>query len=179
MNVDYVALIAWLIAAVGGLYLLITWLVCGGIRQQRPRATSFPALLIFAHFLLAAAGLGTWIVYVLTERDDLAWVAFGILLLVILLGSTMFARWGGTDQPNVAAGASKPEAAGSGAPPRGTTARTPVADRQSRATIATASKRTESPAESHFPIVVVAGHGAFAAATLILVLLAALGVGGS
>src|SRR6266536_481150 len=55
MNVDFVALIAWLIAAVGGLYLLITWLVCGGIRQQRPRATSFPALLIFAHFLLAAA----------------------------------------------------------------------------------------------------------------------------
>jgi uncharacterized membrane protein YqaE (UPF0057 family) len=31
----------------------------------------------------------------------------------------------------------------------------------------------------HFPVAVVAGHGLFAAATLILVLLTALGVGGS
>jgi manganese efflux pump family protein len=35
------------------------------------------------------------------------------------------------------------------------------------------------PAEQHFPVPLVTGHGAIAATTLVLVLLAALGVGGS
>jgi hypothetical protein len=35
------------------------------------------------------------------------------------------------------------------------------------------------PAEQHFPVPLVAGHGAIAATTLVLVLLAAAGVGGS
>jgi hypothetical protein len=36
-----------------------------------------------------------------------------------------------------------------------------------------------SPAEGHFPVPVVAGHGLFAVVTVVLVLLTALGVGGS
>ncbi|SCF01265.1 hypothetical protein GA0074695_2861 [Micromonospora viridifaciens] len=39
--------------------------------------------------------------------------------------------------------------------------------------------RRSGTAESRFPVPVVIGHGLFAAATLVLVLLAALGVGGS
>ncbi|OKI44861.1 hypothetical protein [Micromonospora sp. CB01531] len=39
--------------------------------------------------------------------------------------------------------------------------------------------RRAGTAESRFPVPVVVGHGLFAAATLVLVLLAALGVGGS
>lgn len=39
--------------------------------------------------------------------------------------------------------------------------------------------RRAGTAESHFPVPVVVGHGLFAATTLVLVLLAALGVGGS
>jgi len=35
------------------------------------------------------------------------------------------------------------------------------------------------PAERHFPVAVVAGHGVLAVATVVLVLLTALGVGGS
>jgi len=35
------------------------------------------------------------------------------------------------------------------------------------------------PLEQHFPVPLVAGHGAMAATTLVLVLLAAAGVGGS
>jgi hypothetical protein len=37
----------------------------------------------------------------------------------------------------------------------------------------------DGPAERHFPVPVVAGHGLFAATTLVLVLLTALGIGGS
>lgn len=39
--------------------------------------------------------------------------------------------------------------------------------------------RRTATAESHFPVPVVVGHGLFAATTLVLALLAALGVGGS
>ena len=37
----------------------------------------------------------------------------------------------------------------------------------------------DAPAERHFPVAVVGGHGLFAFATLVLVLLTALEVGGS
>jgi len=40
-------------------------------------------------------------------------------------------------------------------------------------------KRDNAPAEQKFPVAIVAGHGLLAATTLVLVLLAAAGVGGS
>jgi hypothetical protein len=87
------ALITWLITALGGFYLLGTWLSRGGIRQQQARTSRFPAPVIFGHFLLAAAGLIVWIVYVAAHAKALAWAAFVILLPVALLGFTMFFRW--------------------------------------------------------------------------------------
>jgi archaellum biogenesis protein FlaJ (TadC family) len=42
-----------------------------------------------------------------------------------------------------------------------------------------AAATTDTPAEQHFPIAIVGLHGLLAAATLVLVLLAAAGVGGS
>jgi hypothetical protein len=42
-----------------------------------------------------------------------------------------------------------------------------------------ASVRAETPAEGHFPVPVVLGHGVLAGATLTLVLLSVLGLGGS
>ncbi|MEU1998053.1 hypothetical protein ABZ511_26730 [Nocardia gamkensis] len=44
---------------------------------------------------------------------------------------------------------------------------------------ARADVEAPEPAERHFPIAVVGGHGVFAVATVVLVLLTALGVGGS
>jgi hypothetical protein len=89
--------------------------------------------MVFTHFMLAAAGLVVWIIYVVIDSDPLTWVAFVLLLPTALLGFAMFARWLG-------------------------------------------SRRTSAP-ESGFPMAVVLGHGAFAATTLVLVLLAALGIG--
>src|SRR5919206_3475307 len=87
------ALIAWVLTAGGGFVLLGRWIAAGGLRQQADRATRFPAGLVFGHFALAAAGLVLWIVYLLLDADPLTWVALAVLVLVALLGFTMFSRW--------------------------------------------------------------------------------------
>jgi hypothetical protein len=148
------ALIAWLLTALGGAYLLRTWLARGGVRQQQTKTTRFPAPVIFGHFLLAAAGLVVWIIYVIADTKALAWAAFVILLPVALLGFVMLARWIPVHRARGAA--STVRAAGPG------TAQEPAV-----------------PAERDFPVAVVIGHGVLAVVTLVLVLLTALGAGGS
>jgi hypothetical protein len=81
------------VTALGGFVLLGTWLGRGGMRQREAGASRFPPGLIFGHFLLAAAGLVLWIVYLATDTEALSWVAFAMLLVVALLGFTMAARW--------------------------------------------------------------------------------------
>ncbi|MGW7099633.1 hypothetical protein [Streptomyces sp. NPDC054838] len=87
---DIAALITWVITALGGFYMLGTWLSRGGGRGGSSR---LPVPVVFGHFALAAIGLVVWIVYVVSDKDALAWTAFGLLLPVALLGFTMFARW--------------------------------------------------------------------------------------
>jgi hypothetical protein len=141
------ALIAWIVTAAGGFYLLATWVAKGGHRQQAG-ASNFPPALIFGHFALAAVGLILWIIYVITKTKGLAWTAFGLLVLIALLGFTMLIRWLPTYRGRTA------------------TANLPDAITGSR------------PAEGHFPVAAVAGHGLLAVTTVVLVLLAAAGVGG-
>ncbi|MFE1950488.1 hypothetical protein ACFW9D_08485 [Streptomyces sp. NPDC059524] len=143
---DIAALIAWLVTALGGFYMLGTWIQRGGLRQQQSGTSRLPAPVVFGHFALAAIGLVVWIAYVVADKDALAWTAFGLLLPVALLGFVMLARW----IPVYRARA---------------TAHGPATD--------------EAPAERHFPVAVVLAHGLFAVVTLVLVLLTALGVGGS
>jgi hypothetical protein len=143
---EWAALIAWIVTAGGGLVLLTIWLRRGGMRQRQDGGNRIRPPLILSHFLLAAAGLVVWIVYVAADKDALAWIAFAILVVVAALGLTMFAIWARRRQ-----------------------ARAPVAD--------TAAPGV--PAEQHFPVAVVALHGLLAVTTVVLVLLTALGVGGS
>jgi hypothetical protein len=150
--VDIAALILWILTAAGGFYLLATWVAKGGPRRQPAGASRFPPGLIFGHFGLAAAGLIVWIIYVAVDKTAIAWVAFAVLAVVALLGFTMFARWVPTY-------------------------RTYHGGRV-RATVASVSE-AGGPAERHFPVPLVAGHGLLAATTLVLALLAALNVGGS
>ncbi|MBL1108596.1 hypothetical protein JK361_29105 [Streptomyces sp. 5-8] len=147
---DIAALITWVITALGGFYMLGTWIQRGGIRQQQTGTSRLPAPVVFGHFALAAIGLVVWISYVVADRSALAWTAFGLLLPVALLGFVMLARWIPVHRDRTTAGA----AAGPGA--EGTV-----------------------PAERHFPVPVVLAHGLLAVATLVLVLLTALGIGGS
>jgi hypothetical protein len=88
---DIAALIAWLVTALGGFVLLGRWVAGGGHRAGS--GTRLAPGLVFGHFVLAAAGLVLWIVYLVTNTAALAWTAFVVLLPVALLGFTMFARW--------------------------------------------------------------------------------------
>lgn len=143
------ALVTWIITALGGFYMLATWISKGGHRQ--PSSSHFPPAVIFGHFGLAAGGLIVWIIYLVTDSDALKWIAFIILLVVALLGFTMLAKWLPTYRSHA----------------RSTT----------DTTTAHAAPTQTAPAESHFPIAVVTGHGIFAVITLVLVLLSALEVG--
>jgi hypothetical protein len=104
--------------------------------------------LILGHFGLAATGLVLWIIYVASDSGALAWIAFVLLLLVAALGFTMFAIW--LRQRNA------------GAPAAGTTGTTAA---------------SSGAAEQRFPVPIVGAHGLLAATTLVLVFLAAVGVG--
>jgi uncharacterized membrane-anchored protein len=163
--VDVVALILWILTAGGGFVLLATWISKGGARRDGA-GSNFPQPLIFGHFLLAAIGLVLWIAYVATDNDTTGWIAFVLLAVVALLGFTMFARWLPTYRATRSAGAGSQPSATAGAGTSG---------------VATSTTTTsvQAPAERHFPVPIVVGHGLLAATTLVLVLLTMLGVGGS
>ena len=143
----WAALIAWVLTAGGGFVLLTIWLARGGMQQGREGGSRIRPPLILRHFLLAASGLVVWIVYLVKDKDVLAWIAFAILAVVALLGWTMFAIWYQRRQRGAVEGAAM--GAGGG------------------------------PAEQHFPVPIVALHGALAVTTVVLVFLTAIGVGGS
>lgn len=148
---EWAALIAWVVTAGGGFVLLSIWLSRGGMRQQREAGNRIRPPLIFSHFGLAATGLVLWIIYIATDSDALAWIAFAVLIPVALLGFAMFAIW---LQRRQARGAAAP-AGGPAAEPAG------------------------EPAEQHFPVSIVTLHGLLAVTTVVLVFLTAVGVGES
>lgn len=147
----WAALIVWVITALGGFGLLAIWLQRGGIQQADQPGRRIRPPLIFTHLVLAASGLVVWIIYLASGTRALAWVAFAVLLVVASLGFGMLALW---LQRRQAAPALE------GAP-------------------GTGALEGSTPAEQHFPVPIVAVHGLVAAITLVLVLLAALKVGGS
>jgi hypothetical protein len=90
---DWAALITWVLTAGGGFVLLSIWLARGGMRQAHEAGNRIRPPLIMSHFLLAAGGLVLWIIYLVDDSSTLAWIAFGLLLVVAVLGFTMFAIW--------------------------------------------------------------------------------------
>jgi hypothetical protein len=90
---EWAALITWVLTAGGGFVLLAIWLSRGGMSQTAEGGNRIRPPLIMSHFLLAAAGLVLWIVYLANDSTTLAWIAFAALLVVALLGFTMFAIW--------------------------------------------------------------------------------------
>src|SRR3954449_12522403 len=68
------------------------WLERGGMRQARhPHSVHAGRLAI--HAGLAVSGLLLWVVYVITDSHTLAWVSFGVLVGVGVLGATAFRIW--------------------------------------------------------------------------------------
>jgi len=90
---EWIALVAWILTAGGGFVLLSIWVARGGMQSAREAGSRIRPPLILTHFGLAALGLVLWIIYVATDSDALAWIAFVLLLVVAALGFTMFAIW--------------------------------------------------------------------------------------
>jgi hypothetical protein len=147
------ALITWIITAGFGSFMLIRWATRGGLRQVPGAGTNFPRVRVFAHFGLAAAGLIVWIIYLVTGNTLWAWIAVADLILVALLGGLLVRQW----------------------------------TKDGRAAMASAARSDAAPpatgavdlAEQHIPRPPVVLHGVFAVSTVILVLLSAIGIGGS
>ncbi|MBM0238162.1 hypothetical protein JNW88_15175 [Micromonospora sp. ATA32] len=92
------ALVTWLVTAVIGFTMLGMWVARGGLRGVGEGAGAKPASrfapgLVFGHFLLAAAGLVVWIIYLVVDVEALTWLAFGLLVVVAILGDVLFVRW--------------------------------------------------------------------------------------
>jgi hypothetical protein len=131
---QWAALVAWIVTALGGLVLALHWARHGGLAQREGLRTARLA----THLGLAVLGLVLWIAYIGTDASVIAWLGVGLLLAVALVGVSML-----------------------------------LISLRGRTT----TVRTEAPAEGVLPLPLVILHGALATTTLVLVTLAALGVG--
>jgi hypothetical protein len=147
-----IALITWITAAAGGLYLVSIWLIEYDKEFQATAATRLPPVVLVSHVTLAGGGLLIWIGYLVFDSNNLVWISVLALLLAATLGLTMAVRWVGVYRETRVL---RLQAAVDGRP------------------------IGVGPPERNFPLPVVIGHGVFAVATITLVLLTALGVGGS
>jgi hypothetical protein len=87
------ALFTWMGTVLGGLVLLVIWLMEYDRDFQTTAATRLPVPVISAHALLGVGGLLVWGFYLVTDEDPLAWVTVAGLGVVALLGLVMAARW--------------------------------------------------------------------------------------
>jgi hypothetical protein len=149
------ALITWIITAGFGSFMLIRWATRGGLRQVPGAGTNFPRVRVFAHFGLAAAGLIVWIIYLVTGNTLWAWIAVADLILVALLGGLLVRQWTKDGRAAMASAA------------------------RSDAPTSPSAGSAVVLAEQHIPRPPVVLHGVFAVSTVILVLLSAIGIGGS
>jgi hypothetical protein len=176
------ALVAWLVTATAGSYLLAGWLRNGGLRRGRggSRTGGLPPVIILGHFGVAVTGLGLWIAFMASDLTALAWTAAALLLPTAGLGMATLV----TALPEPAESASPPSAAGPG--PAGPQSAGPESAGPESAgpgpagpdpgRLAARIAATAAPARVRMPVTVIALHGVLATATMLLVLLAAIGV---
>jgi hypothetical protein len=163
-----IALITWITAAAGGLYLLSIWLIEYDKEFQSTAATRLPPAVLISHATLAGGGLIIWAGYLVFDIDNLVWVSALVLLVAATLGSFMASRWVGVyrETRHIRLAAAEQEAVMSSG---GTSRHVATLTRPARI----------GPPERNFPLPVVIAHGGFAFATIAMVLLIAFGVGGS
>jgi len=178
------ALIAWLVTAGSGAYVLGSWIAGGGTLRRRAggAGTGSPPALLLGHFGLALCGLALWAAYLVTGWAALAWAAVGVLLPVAGLGMATLVN----GLPGRRAATSQGHSGGTG-PGGSDTVPGDAAGKQmagAPGSTRTATIGASSPAKADAGAVpvrarlsplVVAVHGALAVTTIILVLLAALG----
>jgi hypothetical protein len=165
------ALVAWLVAATSGGYVLKSWMAHGGtlrrgVASSGADSVGVPPIVIIGHFCMALSGLVVWVAYLITGWSALAWAAVAVLLPVAGLGmSTLFVGLPGRRAEAVAATGGAE--GGTGAGSAGTSA--------AQATLVGARETGTVSVQARLSPLIVFGHGALAVTTMALVLLAALG----
>ena len=117
------ALIAWLLTASIGGYMLRTWVARGGLRHQRATGVGVPPGVVFGHGGAALTGLTVWISYVSSGWHPLAWVGVALAGSAICLGICTVTLWtpypvlpelgaGGHGEPDLRAAGAAGAAAG-------------------------------------------------------------------
>ena len=87
------ALVAWVLTASIGVYMLRTWVVRGGLRRQRATGVGVPPAVVFGHASAALAGLAIWAGFVKTKWDPLAWIGVALITGAIALGVCTVTLW--------------------------------------------------------------------------------------
>jgi hypothetical protein len=150
LSVRFAALAAWLATAVPGGYMLSAWLTRAG-RRRVIRKPGTPSAVAIGHAGLAITGLAMWIAFTVTDAAALAWADVGLTWVIAGLGmATLLAA-----SPEQRVITSSPQAA---------------------ALVGVAEAST-APFPTRAPVIVIALHGTLATLTILLVLLATVGVG--
>jgi hypothetical protein len=87
------ALVAWLLTAGIGGYMLRTWVARGGLRRQRATGVGVPPGVVFGHASAALTGLTVWIGYLVTGWRPLAWLGVTLVCTAICLGICTVTLW--------------------------------------------------------------------------------------
>src|ERR1700729_1835492 len=87
------ALIAWLLTAGIGGYMLRTWVARGGLRRQRATGVGVPPGVVFGHAGAALAGLAVWISYLSSGWRPLAWIGVALVCPAICPGIGTVTLW--------------------------------------------------------------------------------------
>jgi hypothetical protein len=173
-----IALITWIMAVACGLFLVSIWLIEYDRDFQTAARTRLPPVVLASHVTVAAGGLIVWVAWLILHAHELAWLAVLALLLAATLGGFMATRWISVyrEVRAIRRAAAEQRAV----PPPG------IASNRAGGPAGTAAFReydtlarpVAGPPERNFPLPVVVAHGAFAVATLTVVLLVALGAAG-
>jgi manganese efflux pump family protein len=93
MSMGLAALIAWLVTAGIGGYMLRTWVARGGLRRQRATGVGVPPAVVFGHASAALSGLAVWISYLISGWRPLAWIGVVLVCTAICLGIGTVTVW--------------------------------------------------------------------------------------
>ena len=163
------AMIAWVLTASIGAYMLRTWVTRGGLRRQRATGVGVPPAVVFGHASAALTGLLIWLGFIDTGLDLLAWLGVTLVAGAIALGICTVTLW--TPYPVAAPPAAAPAVAPEPAPPAepGT-----VTDEMIAGLLADPFPASRRPRLRLVPLIPVA-HGFGALTTFMLAVLAAIG----
>jgi LmbE family N-acetylglucosaminyl deacetylase len=87
------AMVAWVLTASIGVYMLRTWVVRGGLRRQRATGVGVPPAVVFGHAGTALTGLPIWLAFIRTGWVLLGWLGVTLIVGAIALGVSTVTLW--------------------------------------------------------------------------------------